>query len=187
MINIDQQIYDAALKGGFTPTSAKLIVAQARHETGDYKSNVFNKNNNLFGMKFVGQPLATRGTPAPKSEWGCGGKCNSDFYSKYANISDSVQDLINRNLKFTRNGVTFEQLKNAPDSTTYANLLKKRGYYGATASLYDSGLKRALSKLNIVEMAKELVKSKKGQFIIGLTLVGVGLLIYYKIFKLKTY
>jgi len=186
-MNYDQLIYEAALKGGFTPTSAKLVVAQARHETGDYKSNVLNKNNNLFGMKFVGQALATRGTSAPKSEWGCGGKCNSDFYSKYANVSDSVQDLINRNLKFTRNGVTFEQLKNATDSTTYANLLKKRGYYGATATIYDSGLKRALNKLNIVEMAKQVVKSKRGQFVLGLTLVGVGLLIYYKIFKLKTY
>jgi flagellum-specific peptidoglycan hydrolase FlgJ len=185
-MNYDQLIYEAALKGGFTPTSAKLVVAQARHETGDYKSNVLNKNNNLFGMKFVGQALATRGTPAPKSEWGCGGKCNSDFYSKYANVSDSVQDLINRNLKFTRNGVTFEQLKNATDTTTYANLLKKRGYYGATATIYDSGLKRALNKLNIVEMAKSITKTKEGKFVIGLTLIGVGLLIYFNIFKMKT-
>jgi len=64
-MNYDQLIYDAALKGGFNPTSAKLVVAQAKHETCNYTSNVFKKNNNLFGMKFVGQPLAKRGTPAP--------------------------------------------------------------------------------------------------------------------------
>jgi uncharacterized FlgJ-related protein len=186
MMDIDQQIYDSALKAGFTPTSAKLVVAQARHETGDYKSNVFNKNNNLFGMKFVGQPLATRGTPAPKSEWGCGGKCNSDFYSKYATISDSVQDLINRNLKFTRKGVTFEQLKNAPDSTTYANLLKQRGYYGATTSIYDSGLKRALSKIYVTTTDFYAKNKEKSNLTLGIVLISLALLITYKISKAKT-
>lgn len=185
-MDYDQLIYDAAIKGGFTPTSAKLVVAQARHETGNYTSNVFKKNNNLFGMKFVGQPLAERGTSAPKSEWGCGGKCNSDFYSKYANVQDSVQDLINRNLKLTRNGVTFEQLKNAPDSTTYATLLKKRGYYGATTTIYDKGLKNALSKISIKvsEMYKE--NKKASDLTLGVVMIGVALYITYYIYKTKT-
>lgn len=178
-MNYDQLIYDAAIKGGFTPTSAKLVVAQARHETGNYTSNVFKKNNNLFGMKFVGQPLATRGTPAPKSEWGCGGTCNSDFYSKYASVSDSVQDLINRNLKITRKGVTFQQLVNAKDSTEYANLLKQRGYYGATVALYDRGLKSALTKLNIVEQVKQFYAENTTSVNtgLGLLLIGIGLYI----------
>jgi uncharacterized FlgJ-related protein len=184
-MNYDQLIYDAALKGGFNPTSAKLVVAQARHETGNYTSNVFKKNNNLFGMKFVGQPLATRGTPAPKSEWGCGGTCNSDFYSKYASVSDSVQDLINRNLKITRRGVTFEQLKNAKDSTEYATLLKQRGYYGATIPIYDRGLKSALNKLNIIEEVKQFYTENTSSVNvgIGLLLIGAGLYIAAKIAK----
>ena len=40
----DQIIYDTAIKEGFNPTAAKLIVAQARFESADYTSNVFQKN-----------------------------------------------------------------------------------------------------------------------------------------------
>lgn len=178
-MNYDQLIYDAAIKGGFNPTSAKFVVAQARHETGNYASNVFQKNNNLFGMKYVGQSLATRGTPAPKSEWGCGGTCNSDFYSKYSSVSDSVQDLINRNLQNTRNGVTFDMLRNAPDSTTYASLLKKRGYYGATIDVYANGLRNALNKINVF-----YEEHKQGSNVaIGLLMISVALFIAYKIKK----
>ena len=184
-MDYDQLIYDAAIKGGFTPTSAKLVVAQARHETGNYTSNVFIKNNNLFGMKYVGQPLATKGTQAPKSEWGCGGQCNSDFYSKYNNVQDSVQDLINRNLKITRNGVTFEQLKNATDSTTYATLLKKRGYYGATTSVYDSGLKNALLKISVKASEIYNKNKKTSDLTIGIVLIAVAVYISYFIYKKK--
>ena len=65
---LDQQIYNIAITEGFTPTTAKLIVAQARLESGHYGSDVFKANNNMYGMKFVGQPLATRGSLAPVSE-----------------------------------------------------------------------------------------------------------------------
>lgn len=178
-MNYDQLIYDAAIKGGFTPTSAKLVVAQARLESGNYTSKVFKENNNLFGMKFVGQPLATRGTPAPKSEWGCGGKCNSDFYSKYASVSDSVQDLINRNFKITRKGVSFDQIANAKDSTEYATLLKKRDYYGSTIEEYDKLLKGISRKLNIVEQVKQFYSENTSSVNtgIGLLMIAVGLYI----------
>jgi flagellum-specific peptidoglycan hydrolase FlgJ len=184
-MNYDQLIYDAAIKGGFTPTSAKLVVAQARHETGNYTSNVLKKNNNLFGMKFIGQPLATRGTLAPPSERKCGGKCNTDYYSKYADVGDSAKDLIQRNLQFTRKGVTFEQLKNAKDSTEYATLLKQRGYYDATIPIYDRGLKSALTKLNIIEEAKQFYTENTSSVNvgIGLLLIGAGLYIAAKIAK----
>ena len=65
---IDQQIYLMALANGYTDLSARLIVAQARLESADYTSNVYKNNLNAYGMKFVGQALATRGTLAPKSE-----------------------------------------------------------------------------------------------------------------------
>ena len=68
MPNNDQIIYDIAIKNGFSPTSAKLIVGQARFESANYTSAVFRANNNTSGMKYIGQPLASRGTLAPMSE-----------------------------------------------------------------------------------------------------------------------
>jgi uncharacterized FlgJ-related protein len=168
---IDQQIYDAAVSRGFNPTSAKLIVAQARHETGNYTSNIFKLNNNLFGMKFVKQPLATQGSASPRSE--------GDFYARYKSVGDSVKDLIDRNYTITRGGITPEQLKNATDSLDFATKLKARGYYGDTISNYANGLKSALTRINIVEF----VQKNKGKILIlgiGLLLVSVSFYLYNK-------
>jgi hypothetical protein len=67
-VDIDKSIYNTAIEEGFSPTSAMLIVAQARLESGHYSSDVFKANNNMYGMKFIGQPLATKGTLAPFKE-----------------------------------------------------------------------------------------------------------------------
>ncbi|TJY33382.1 glucosaminidase domain-containing protein [Pontimicrobium aquaticum] len=36
---------------GYTKVSVKLLFAQSWHETGNFKSEVFKQNNNLFGMR----------------------------------------------------------------------------------------------------------------------------------------
>ena len=158
-MNLDTQIFNIAKSAGFTDISARLIVAQARLESANYSSNVFKNNNNMFGMKFLGknrQPLANRGTLAPLSERSAACKINSidckngDFYAKYENPTDSVKDLINRLYSITRNGVTPEMLKNANSPEIFANLLKKRNYFGISESQYAAGLKARLKKINIL-------------------------------------
>jgi len=103
----DQIIYDTAIKQGFSPTAAKFVVAQARFESADYTSNVFKNNLNTSGMKYIGQPLATRGTLAPTNERSAvcrsGGVCrNSDHYAKFASVQDSANDKIVRLLLWGR-------------------------------------------------------------------------------------
>jgi len=175
MANYDQLIYNTAIENGFTPISAKLIVAQSRVESADYKSNVFINNNNLFGMKFIGQPLAVRGTLAPSNERNCGGTCNGDYYSKYSSPSDSVKDLTSRLYKITRNGVTFDDLKNSTDADDFANKLKKRDYFGGAAATYAAGIRSRLLKINVLEYYN---KNKPLILILGIGLV-VGSIIYY--------
>jgi flagellum-specific peptidoglycan hydrolase FlgJ len=175
MANYDQLIYNTAIENGFTPISAKLIVAQSRIESGDYESNVLAENNNLFGMKFVGQPLATRGTLAPPSERNCNGTCNGDYYSKYNSPLDSAKDVTGRLYKKTINGVTFEDLKNATDANDFANKLQKRGYFGGSADSYASGIKSRLLIINILEYYN---KNKPLILILGMALI-VGSIIYY--------
>jgi uncharacterized FlgJ-related protein len=38
---------------GFTPEMSRMIFAQAAHETGNFTSDIFKENNNLFGMKLA--------------------------------------------------------------------------------------------------------------------------------------
>ena len=171
-------IYDAAIAEGFSPTSAKLVVAQARLESADYSSSVFNNNYNMFGMKYVGQPLATRGTPAPASEQSCNLTCNSDYYAKYSSPADSATDVIQRLFKITRNGIGFEELRNVADATEYANKLKQRGYFGVTASAYALALNAKLLKIKVLAFYNNN-KTTINYMVIGASLIGIGIYLFY--------
>ena len=190
-MSLDQQIYDLAISEGFSPTSAKLIVAQARLESANYGSNVFKNNNNMYGMKFVGQPLATRGTLAPMNERSAscksGGTCvDRDFYAKYNTPTDSAKDVIQRLYKKTRKGIGFNELKSVSDSTDFATKLKTRDYYGfhdistpegkSEAQSYAKGLDARLKNVSIIEKVVNVVTDKKKiKFaIIGLALIGIS-------------
>jgi len=178
-MNIDQLIYNTAIQQGFNPTGAKLIAAQARFESADYTSNVFKKNNNTSGIKFIGQANAVRGTLAPANERTCNGGCNSDYYAKFNTVQDSINDKIVRLYNIKMRGVTPEQLKNVTDSTEFANLLKQRGYYGASAAEYAAGLKSKLLKINVLEF----VRNNKNSIGIGVILLLIGTYYYYKLKK----
>ncbi len=189
MANYDQIIYDTAIKQGFTPTAAKFVVGQARFESANYTSAVFKANNNTSGMKFIGQPLATRGTLAPKSERSAtcrsGGTCvNSDHYAKFASVQDSATDKIVRLYSKTMGGVTPEQLKNVKTADEFARLLKKRKYYGPSAygtpaaekeiKEYAGGIKILMLRAQIVEY----VQKNKSKIGVGVALVLLAGAIY---------
>lgn len=155
-MDIDQSIYNTAIEEGFSPMSAKLIVAQARLESGHYSSDVFKANNNMFGMKYVAQPLATRGTLAPPNERSksCreGGNCvNSDHYAKYSSVENSAKDTIQRLFKITKNGIGFEQLKDVKSATEYANKLKTRNYFGFHSINTEAGKQEAKEYARVLD------------------------------------
>lgn len=210
MASFDQTIYDTAIKYGFSPTAAKLVVAQARFESSDYGSSVFQNNTNTSGMKFIGQPLAIRGTLAPYKERSAackrvtegqvGGQgptpcTNSDHYAKFKSVADSAADKIGRLYEKTMRGVTPDQLKNAKDANEFADLLKKRGYYGFAAygtpeaareiKNYAVGLKAKLLRLKIIEFVQEgaektedFVRKNPKKTIAGIVIIA-GLIGFY--------
>jgi hypothetical protein len=205
-MSLDQEIYNTAIAEGFSPTSAKIIVAQARLESANYGSPVFKNNNNMYGMKFVGQSLATRGTLAPPNERSesCrnGGACkNSDYYSKYQTPSDSAKDVIQRLYKKTRNGIGFNELKNVKDANEFATKLKTRNYFGfhdintpegkAEANKYALGLNARLVLVSISEVIDNSVqfyqdnKKKVNYIVLGIVLIGVTTLSYWYYKKRK--
>jgi hypothetical protein len=182
MANYDQDIFDMAISEGFNPRVAKYIVAQARLESSDYGSPVFEKNNNMYGMKFVKQPLATRGTLAPPSERSktCidTNVCkDSDHYAKYKTPIDSPRDVIQRLYKKERKGVGFAQLNSSKTPDEFASLLKQRDYYGGTPQHYASMLKAKLLKMNIVETYAKY-KKPIDYTLIGVTLIGASYILY---------
>ncbi len=170
-MNVDQMIYDTAISQGFTPTSAKLIIAQARFESDDYKSTNFKQRNSTSGMKFVGQPKAKKSEkPSPEG----------DYYAVYDSVQDAIDDKIIRLYNITRGGVTPQQLKDSKTPEDFAMLLKKRGYYGfgkygtvegnKEQNIYASGMKKKLLLINIKEIINNvtttIVKNKNTTLLI---------------------
>ena len=178
-MTLDQQIYDTAIKNGFNPMAAKLIVAQARFESADYTSNVYKQNNNTSGIKFIGQPNAVRGSLAPANERTCNGGCNGDYYAKFNTIQDAINDKIARLYNITMRGVTPQQLKDSTDANDFANKLKQRGYFGSTAIDYANGLKAKLLRINVLEF----VTKNKLPLTLGIGVILIGAGIYYKFVK----
>jgi LPXTG-motif cell wall-anchored protein len=124
--------------------------------------------------------LATRGTPAPKNEQRCNGGCNSDYYAKFKSVQDSASDKIGRLYNKTMGGVTPEQLKNVKDADEFAELLKRRSYYGfgkfgtevgnKEQKSYAVNMKSKLIKINVVEF----VSKNKNTLLIGLGLLAIA-------------
>jgi hypothetical protein len=195
-LQYDQIIYDVAIRNGFTPNAAKLVVAQARFESSDYTSRVFLTNTNTSGMKFIGQPLATRGTLAPYNERSStcqrSSVCvNSDHYAKFSSVQDSAKDKIERLFTKTMGGVVPSQIKSAQTPEEFADLMKRRSYYGfhkyGTADAqkeinnYAAGMRAKLIYIKVQEFLEE---NKKG---VAGTVIGVLLLLSaYYLYKNKT-
>lgn len=179
----DQIIYDVALQEGFNPKAAKLIVAQARFESADYSSNVFRNNLNTSGMKFIGQPLATKGTLAPRGERS--DKCksdnicvNRDYYAAFKSVGDSAKDKIQRLYNITMKGVTPQQLKAVQTPEEFAKLLKQRGYYDDKETTYANGLRAKLLRIQVVDF----VSKNKSTLMIGggILLISLAYYLYSK-------
>lgn len=199
----DQILYNVAIKNGFTPTAARLVVAQARLESADYTSGIFKRNNNTSGMKYAGQSLATLGDLAPYSERSSACKSvtegkvggfgpmppctKGDHYARFRTVEDSARDKIERNFRITMGGVTPDQLKNVKSPEEFANLLKRRSYYGGSETLYAAGMRAKLLKMDVLEFYEDNKTAINygliGAVVLGLT--GYAYFLYKKgiIFK----
>jgi uncharacterized FlgJ-related protein len=134
---ISALIYATASLDGMPDTLARLIVAQARHESDDFTSNAFIKNNNCFGYKYV-----------PGGRWQIGAGITStekDPYAKYKDIESSVHELTGW-IKRRMIGKKFpSDLNEIKTPLQYATYLKACGYYGDTLQHYEQGLTHFLN------------------------------------------
>ncbi len=126
------QIYNTVIQQGYPDTLAKIIVAQAQHESADFKSDVFVKSNNPFGMTYNGQVLAgVSAANQPTKEGGLS-------YAGYPDVSVATLDLIAwLNRRQAKGAFNISDLT-TPD--IYAQALSDAGYYTDSESTYSKGL-----------------------------------------------
>jgi hypothetical protein len=154
-------IYEAALKKltalGF-PNAAALasyMVAQSQHETANYTSNLFKKNNNAFGYKRYAGSTYQLGTGQKSPE--------GDNYAAYANVSDSALEVA------AWLGRRKTQFLNVSSVDQYVSEIKKDGYFGDSLSNYLADVKKYLASFTVPQVL--------GISLIPVLLVG-GILVY---------
>jgi len=133
-MNNEQIIYTTAVQEGVPSEVAVLMVQQAKVESANFKSNLFNESFNAYGMKIPSKrksPYIRGVSPVnPPAIEGVGG------YAAYRNLADSIKDLIHY---FKFRDVDWNKIKTAQ---TYAGYLKSRGYYGPDQEVYTNMMLR---------------------------------------------
>ncbi len=101
------------------------VIAQSKHETNNYRSNVFDKYNNLFGMKNASFRMQY------------GKNVDSTDYRVYVSSAQSIKDLL---LYFDYVGFP----KSVQSVDQYVQELKHRDYFEDDFFNYRNGLLRFL-------------------------------------------
>lgn len=172
-----QIIFDTAISRGLNDTTAKLLVAQSAHETGNWTSNAFKQHNNGFGYMYL-----------KGSKWQTGSKGliadNKAPVADYKSLVESTNEIIDW-LK-RREGEGKFKIAELTTPEKYAKALKDSGYYGAAYSTYLGGLYGGLKKWtsNLYSKAKTTVmENKTASFVVVALLVFGTYYAYRRYFK----
>ena len=119
-----KKVFQLLCDAGFSVSMAKILTAQAAHETANFTSSVFNNNNNLFGMRI--SHLRKQDSL---------GDTDKDSYANYSTLSQSVSD-IGLYLKARK----LDQVYNSCDD--YVDAIHQKGYFEAPVDEYKKEVNR---------------------------------------------
>jgi hypothetical protein len=131
IVDAETLIFDRCKNAGFPLVLCNLIVAQSKHETGNYTSRQFVFNNNAFGYgRILGDP----------DQIGSGGKHPEDsgVYAKYESLDKCMNDIIQY---YTKRKTMFFRVKTAAE---FAQLLRDYRYYTDNVANYTRAIVRHL-------------------------------------------
>jgi hypothetical protein len=113
-------IFPRIVEAGFRGELAKYVFAQAAFETGNFTSDIFKANNNLFGMKLakIRETLATG---------------ENKNHATFKTIADSIKDFALYHKARALNTV-FSSVG------SYVNTLHQKNYFEADKTEYQNGV-----------------------------------------------
>ncbi len=142
----DQVIYGRLIAGtnynyGIPPLLASILLAESKHESANYTSDVFINANNAFGYKYSG------------SEYQIGQYAG---YAVYADLDDSAREFVDYIWRRVSDGSFPSDLDTITTPLQYATLLKNAkigAYYQDSVSNYANGIARYLTGSDVPGMA----------------------------------
>ena len=120
---------------------AKILTAQAMHETGVFTSRLYKEQNNLFGMT----------QPVIRETLSTGGRSG---FANYATLEDSVRDLLLYFKEFNIKPASNEFLEDdrSRGLHAYLKLIKSKDYFEAPYIEYFNAVRKHLAAVkNLVQ------------------------------------
>jgi hypothetical protein len=129
-------IFEKAKKRGLNDDEAlhlcNLLIAQAKHETGNFNSNIYKFAHNLFGMKLSSRKVATESYAG---------------HAKYKSDQDSIEDM----LQYLESGRVYTLANvSVMEPLQYVLYLKSRKYFEDTVTNYFNGVSKFYKKVSQV-------------------------------------
>ena len=129
-----QTILNVLRGSGVPDPLSSFVVAQARHETNNFTSNVFNTCNNAFGYKAVFNALSCVQSPEGNSY---------EYYP--GGVAESANEIVRYLFRRVNDG-SFPPLSTITTPEQYAALLKSVNYYGDPLNVYSTRLRYYFDK-----------------------------------------
>lgn len=155
----DDVIYNTARADKMPERLAIFLVAQARHETGNYKSHFFTQGKNAFGYSYYAGAKWQLPTPGPIAD-------NNAPIAQYSSVENSVHEITDWIKRRQAEGKFPQDLRTITSPYQYAELLKNAGYYGASLNSYAAALVNHLE-----EIADSINSGSNGMGLIALVLL----------------
>jgi uncharacterized FlgJ-related protein len=135
-VNYDKVIFNTALKQGADSITSRIIVAQARHESGDFKNVLTRNHNNVFGMQ---HPRVRRTTSI--GAYGDAEK-KKNIYASYRSIEDAVIDLF---LYLDARNIS----KRQHSIPKYVRSIKAKKYFKGSETEYVKNMRRKFKQVKL--------------------------------------
>lgn len=127
-LSIQEELLDLFLAYGVDSTMSKILVAQASHESGNFKNKLTREHKNVFSILHSNRRETLSIGPLGYAEKRLG-------YCSYYSIDSSAVDML-LYMKYRSIPTDFTSI------TKYAKFLKSKRYYEADEKLYTIALQR---------------------------------------------
>jgi hypothetical protein len=127
ILTTEERVVQVLRDSGYSREMQRIILAQAKHESGGFTNSLTRKHNNLFGML---HPRSRPTLSLDGSAWAEG----RVGYARYESLEASVGDY----LLYKK----FVNAEDKPDAKSYIYQLKRLGYFTDNAGNYLGGVKR---------------------------------------------
>jgi hypothetical protein len=134
-LSIEERIVSVLLDSGITDINVqKVMIAQAKFESGNFKNRLSVEHNNVFSLYHSSYDTLSLGKIATAEKCKC--------FASYRSVEDATRAYLRliAVMKIPRQG----------DPTKFAVHLKQKGYYVSSAKHYERGLKYWINSLDSI-------------------------------------